>query len=139
MHDVGGLACSRRHSVRSARAFSLCLPHRRPRARRVIVLTACCANLPKVIRPFLIHAGRAALFGVLLVASASRARAQLPVMAERAQEGATKAAWITFGAMLISLIAAIAGAMWGRRRVVETLAHSNVTSELAQERTTSMR
>lgn len=87
MHDVGGLACSRRHSVRSARAFSLCLPHRRPRARRVIVLTACCANLPKVIRPFLIHAGRAALFGVLLVASASRARAQLPVtrsVAERA-------------------------------------------------------
>jgi len=60
-----------------------------------------------------------------------RARAQLPAMAERAQEGATKAAWITFGAMLISLIAAIAGAMMGRRRVVQTLAHSNVSSEIA--------
>jgi hypothetical protein len=59
-----------------------------------------------------------------------RARAQLPVLAERAQESATKAAWITFGAMLISLIAAVAGAMVGRRRVVETLAHSNATSEI---------
>jgi len=60
-----------------------------------------------------------------------RARAQLPAMAERAQEGATKAAWITFGAMLLSLIAAIAGAMMGRSRVVQTLAHSNVRSEIA--------
>jgi hypothetical protein len=61
-----------------------------------------------------------------------RARAQLPVMAERAQEGATKAAWIAFGAMLISLIAAIVGAMVGRRRVVQTLANSNVPSEIAR-------
>jgi hypothetical protein len=60
-----------------------------------------------------------------------RARAQLPAMAERAQDEATKAAWITFGAMLISLIAAVAGAMVGRRRVVQTLAHSDVTSEIA--------
>jgi hypothetical protein len=60
-----------------------------------------------------------------------RARAQLPAMADRAQKGATKAAWITFGAMLISLIAAIAGAMVGRGRVVQTLAHSNVPSEIA--------
>jgi hypothetical protein len=60
-----------------------------------------------------------------------RARAQLPAMAERAQAGATKAAWITFAAMLISLIAAVAGAMTGRRRVVSTLAHSDVTSEIA--------
>jgi hypothetical protein len=52
-------------------------------------------------------------------------------MAERAQKGATKAAWITFGAIVISLIAAIAGAMVGRRRVVQTLAHSNVPSEIA--------
>jgi hypothetical protein len=59
-----------------------------------------------------------------------RARAQLPVLAERAQEGATKAAWITFGAMVISLIAAVAGAMLGRRRVVETLARSNTTAEI---------
>jgi hypothetical protein len=60
-----------------------------------------------------------------------RARAQLPVMAERAQEGATKAAWITFGAMLISLLAAIGGAMVGRRRVVETIAHTHVPEEIA--------
>jgi hypothetical protein len=60
-----------------------------------------------------------------------RARAQLPAMADRAQKGATKAAWITFGAMLISLIAAVAGAMVGRSRVVQTLAHTNVPSEIA--------
>lgn len=45
-----------------------------------------------------------------------RARQQLPVMAERAQETATKTAWATFAAMLISLAAAVAGAMVGRRR-----------------------
>jgi hypothetical protein len=45
-----------------------------------------------------------------------RARQQLPVMAERAQEAATKTAWATFAAMLISLAAAVAGAMVGRRR-----------------------
>lgn len=60
-----------------------------------------------------------------------RARAQLPVMAERAQKGATKAAWITFIAIVISLIAAVAGAMLGRRRVLQTLAHSNISSEIA--------
>ena len=51
----------------------------------------------------------------------ARAREQLPAMAERAQEGASKAAWISFGAMVISLLAAIGGAMWGRRRVEERL------------------
>lgn len=62
-----------------------------------------------------------------------RARSQLPAMAERAQEGATKAAWITFAAMLISLLAAIGGAMVGRRRVVQTLAHpEDVTAEIAR-------
>ena len=60
-----------------------------------------------------------------------RARAQLPAMAERAQEGAAKAAWITFAAMLISLIAAIGGAMVGRRRVVQTMAHTKVPNEIA--------
>ena len=60
-----------------------------------------------------------------------RARAQLPAIAERAQDEATKAAWITFAAMLVSMIAAIAGAMVGRRRVVETLAHSIGPSEIA--------
>lgn len=61
------------------------------------------------------------------------ARQQLPAMAERAQEGATKAAWYTFGAMLISLLAAIGGAMVGRRRVVQALAHpEDVSAEIAQ-------
>jgi hypothetical protein len=60
-----------------------------------------------------------------------RARAQLPAVAERAQKGATKAAWITFIAIVISLIAAVAGAMLGRRRVVNALAHSDVPSEIA--------
>lgn len=51
----------------------------------------------------------------------ARAREQLPAVAERAQEGATKTAWFTFAAMVISLLAAIGGAMWGRRRVEERL------------------
>nr|WP_298723806.1 hypothetical protein [uncultured Steroidobacter sp.] len=71
-----------------------------------------------------------------------RARAQLPAMAERAQEGATKAAWITFAAMIISLLAAIGGAMLGRKRVVNALAHSDVPSEIAtagQDRTERVR
>ncbi|WP_116808636.1 hypothetical protein [Steroidobacter cummioxidans] len=65
-----------------------------------------------------------------------RARAQLPAMAERAQAGATKAAWITFVALIVSLAAAIAGAMLGRKRVVNALAHSDVPSEIfaGQER-----
>jgi CHASE3 domain sensor protein len=45
-----------------------------------------------------------------------RARQQLPAMADRAQDTATKAAWTTFAAMVISLAAAIVGAMVGRRR-----------------------
>lgn len=53
-----------------------------------------------------------------------RARAQLPAMAERAQEGASKTAWITFGAMLLGLLAAIGGAMLGRRRAEERLLRS---------------
>lgn len=61
-----------------------------------------------------------------------RARQQLPVMAENAQDSASKAAWITFAAMVISLIAAVGGAMMGRRRVVATLARSEVPSEIAQ-------
>jgi hypothetical protein len=52
----------------------------------------------------------------------ARAREQLPVAAHRVQGGASQTAWITFAAMLISLLAAIAGAMFGRRRAVERLA-----------------
>jgi len=53
-----------------------------------------------------------------------RARQQLPVVAERAQQGVTKTAWFTFVAMVISLAAAIGGAMLGRRRVEERLRRS---------------
>ena len=51
----------------------------------------------------------------------SRARQQLPAAAERVQNTATKTAWITFAAMLISLIAAVAGAMAGRKRAAQRL------------------
>ncbi len=51
----------------------------------------------------------------------AQARQQLPAAAERVQEGAAKTAWITFAAMLISLIAAIAGAMVGRKRATRRL------------------
>jgi hypothetical protein len=52
----------------------------------------------------------------------NQARQQLPATAERVQETAAKSAWWTFAAMLISLLAAIGGAMFGRRRAVERLA-----------------
>ncbi len=51
----------------------------------------------------------------------AQARQQLPAAAERVQDTAAKTAWITFGAMLISLIAAIAGAMVGRKRAARRL------------------
>jgi hypothetical protein len=46
----------------------------------------------------------------------ARARAQLPAVAQRAQEGASTAAWSALGAMVLSLIAAVVGAMLGRRQ-----------------------
>jgi hypothetical protein len=51
----------------------------------------------------------------------AQARQQLPAAAERIQEGAAKTAWITLAAMLLSLIAAIAGAMVGRKRAAQRL------------------
>lgn len=51
----------------------------------------------------------------------ARAREQLPATAERVQGGAAKTAWITFGAMLLSLLAAIGGAMVGRKRAAKRL------------------
>jgi hypothetical protein len=47
-----------------------------------------------------------------------RARAQLPEQAERMKPGATKTAWITFIAMVLSLAASMGGAMLGRRRAL---------------------
>ena len=45
--------------------------------------------------------------------------ADIQAMAERAQPAATRTAWITFGALLLSLGASIAGAAAGRRNVVK--------------------
>lgn len=64
----------------------------------------------------------------------SRAREQLPAMAERVQEGASKTAWITFAAMLISLLAAIFGAMFGRRRAVDRIARVEAETTTARVR-----
>jgi hypothetical protein len=52
---------------------------------------------------------------VLSMLDRARAEGRLTQAAERAKEGATKAAWITFGAMVLSLLAAVLGAMSGRR------------------------
>lgn len=61
----------------------------------------------------------------------ARAREQLPVVAERAQEGATKTAWFTFSAMVISLLAAVGGAMFGRRRVEQRLLRTSTLATAA--------
>jgi hypothetical protein len=50
-----------------------------------------------------------------------RARARAPEVAEQIQPGATKTAWATLIAMVLSLIAAVAGAAMGRRRVIDRL------------------
>jgi hypothetical protein len=55
-----------------------------------------------------------------------RARQQLPALADRAQDTATKTAWTTFAAMVISLAAAIAGAMVGRRRAEQRVLGTTV-------------
>ena len=49
---------------------------------------------------------------------AARARANLSQTAAQVQPEATTSAWVAFGALLLSLLAAIAGAAVGRRGVV---------------------
>lgn len=61
----------------------------------------------------------------------SRARQQLPVAAERVQDTAAKTAWITFAAMLFSLLAAVAGAMAGRRRAARRLVDDQTAATAA--------
>lgn len=55
-----------------------------------------------------------------------RARDRLPQAAEQVQEGASKAAWVTFVAMAISLAAAVGGAMVGRRRAEARVAAAEI-------------
>lgn len=65
-----------------------------------------------------------------------QARERLPAAAQQAQRGATKAAWITFAAMLISLGAAIAGSMVGRRGVATRVGErvAGVTEDIPRAR-----
>ena len=56
----------------------------------------------------------------------NRARERLPQVAEQVQETSSKAAWITFAALLVSLAAAIAGAMVGRRRAEVRVAQAEI-------------
>jgi ElaB/YqjD/DUF883 family membrane-anchored ribosome-binding protein len=54
----------------------------------------------------------------------ARAGARASQAAQQAQPYASAAAWTTFGAMVIALIAAILGAVWGARRTDERLLRS---------------
>lgn len=51
-----------------------------------------------------------------------RAKGSLEQKAEEVKPAATKAAWISFGALLLSLVTAVVGAMAGRRRSVLAVA-----------------
>lgn len=58
--------------------------------------------------------------GVSNMVERARADGTLQQAAERVQEGAMHTAWITFAAMLLSLLAALAGSMTGRRSAAVT-------------------
>ena len=64
----------------------------------------------------------------------ARAREQLPVVAERVRDEATTAAWSTLAAMLLSFIAAVGGAMLGRRQVAARVAHEVAMTRIPAER-----
>jgi len=53
-----------------------------------------------------------------------RARAEAPRIADRVKPAATRTAWITLFALVLSLLAAIGGAMLGRRKAFERLAQA---------------
>ncbi len=53
--------------------------------------------------------------GMQSMVERARAEGRLTQAAERAKEAGTKTAWITFAAMVLSLLAAVFGAMSGRR------------------------
>jgi hypothetical protein len=53
--------------------------------------------------------------GVQQMMQRAQAEGRVEQAAERAQEGATTTAWVTFGALVLSLLAAVFGAMTGRR------------------------
>ena len=54
-----------------------------------------------------------------------RANGVLPAQAEEIQPEAASAAWLTFVALLLSLVAAVSGAMLGRRKAAAAIAAGN--------------
>jgi hypothetical protein len=52
---------------------------------------------------------------------AARARDRAAVAAQQAQPYASAATWTAFGAMVVALVAAVAGAVWGARRAEDRL------------------
>jgi hypothetical protein len=60
--------------------------------------------------------------GMAQLMEKAKSSGALEQKAEEMKPGATRAAWITFGALLLSLVAAVLGAMSGRRDEVEVRA-----------------
>ena len=60
--------------------------------------------------------------GVAQLMERARSSGALEQRAEEIQPEAATAAWITFGALVLSLLAAVIGAMMGRRQTAETVA-----------------
>jgi hypothetical protein len=67
-------------------------------------------------------AANAAREGAAQLMQQARSSGALERQAERIQPRASQAAWITFGALVVSLLAAVIGAMLGRRRAVRLAA-----------------
>lgn len=65
------------------------------------------------------QAAAAAKQGMAQLMEKAKSSGALEQKAEEMKPGATRAAWITFGALLLSLVAAVLGAMSGRRDEVE--------------------
>jgi hypothetical protein len=57
--------------------------------------------------------------GMTQLMEKAKSSGALQQKAEEVKPAATKAAWITFGALVLSLLAAVIGAMAGRRRDIE--------------------
>ncbi|HEU4619973.1 MAG TPA: hypothetical protein VFV10_18190 [Gammaproteobacteria bacterium] len=68
------------------------------------------------------EAANAARQGAAQLMQQARSSGALERQAERIQPQASQAAWITFGALVVSLLAAVIGAMVGRRRTVPAAA-----------------
>lgn len=65
------------------------------------------------------HAAGEARNGIAQLMEKAKASGALEQKAQQVKPQATRAAWITFGALLLSLLAAVSGAMGGRREAAE--------------------